>query len=132
VTQAKSIKIEVVVDAARVPAVTGTWTPKDFPNHCTADGDVTGTARGTFSPTGSPIVASAPFGALIARIGGSTADTGPDVATTPSRIFFSAGRQCVFVVPATPAGSLFLGINDDPARMIGVTGSLLVNIYEAV
>jgi hypothetical protein len=85
---------------------------------------------------GTPLVPSAPRGALIARIGGSTADQIPDTTATPpappARIVFSIGRKCVFTVPDKPAGSLFLGVNDDPNRMADVSGTLLVDIYEAI
>ncbi len=172
-TSGKLMKIEVVVDPARNPAVTGTWTPKGFVSPCTADGDFKGTAQApnppvapppaappptatlapapapaaqqapavpAASPTaalaaGTPLVPSASRGALIARIGGSTADQIADTATPPAgpaRIVFSIGRKCVFTVPDKPAGSLFLGVNDDPGRMADVSGTLLVDIYEAI
>jgi hypothetical protein len=127
-TAGKIIKIEAA----------GEWTPTGFTAPCTADGDLSGAARGAFTPPGNPLVASAPIGALIARIGGSTADTGPDTPptssppTVPARIVLSVGRECVFTVPNAPTGSLFLGINDDPTRMLGITGSQTVNIYEAL
>jgi hypothetical protein len=81
---------------------------------------------------GTPLVPSAPRGALIARIGGSTADQVADTATPPARVVFSIGRKCVFTVPDKPAGSLFLGVNDDPSRMADVSGVLAVDIYEAI
>ncbi|WP_428671111.1 hypothetical protein [Reyranella sp.] len=83
--------------------------------------------------TGTTLVPSAPRGALIARIGGSTADQGPDPSeTAPARIVFAIGRKCVFTVPEKPTGSLFLGVNDDPSRMADVSGAILVDIYEAI
>jgi hypothetical protein len=130
-TVGRIMKAEVIVDPARIPTELGVWRPQDFAQACSADGDFDGTARGT-RPTGTPLVASAPLGALIARIGGSTADQTLDSAQTPSRLIFSIGRKCIFTVPALPLGSLFLGVNDDPIRMAGVTGRLLVDIYEAV
>jgi hypothetical protein len=131
-TVGKLVKVEVVIDAARNPPENGTWTPQDFAAACSADGDFSGTARGTALPPGTPLVPSAPRGALIARIGGSTTDQTVDTSVPPSRVIFSVGRKCIFTVPTTPTGSLFLGINDDPARMADVGGRLLVNIYEAV
>jgi hypothetical protein len=131
-TVGKLMMVEVVIDTARNPPEDGTWTPHGFVAACSADGDFTGTARGTTPPSGAPLVSSAPPGALIARIGGSTADQIADASPTPSRLVFSIGRRCVFTVPSSPVGSLFLGVNDDPARMADVTGRLLVNIYEAV
>jgi hypothetical protein len=131
-TVGKVMMVEVVIDTVRQPPVNGTWTPLGFVEACSADGDFSGVAQGTAPPCGTPLVSSAAPGALIARIGGSTADHTIDTAATPSRVAFSIGRRCIFTVPGSPTGSLFLGVNDDPARMAGVTGRLLVNIYEAV
>src|SRR5580700_5313684 len=130
-TVGRIMKVEVVVAPTRVPPELGEWIPQEFAAACSADGDFDGTARGT-RPTGTPLVASTPLGALIARIGGSTADQTVDTAQTPSRLIFAIGRKCIFTVPASPVGSLFLGVNDDPIRMAGVNGRLLVDIYEAV
>jgi hypothetical protein len=141
VTPGKVMKIEVVVDptknvdrAGQPVAITGNWTPREFRTPCTADGDLAGTAREN-PPVGAPPVASAPVGALIARIGGSTADQGADtpaVGATPARIVFSVGRMCVLTAPTQTTGSLFLGVNVDPGRMAGVDGFQVVNIYEAL
>jgi hypothetical protein len=124
--------VEVVVDTTRNPPISGTWRPNGFVADCSADGDFAATARGAAPFSGTLPVASAPPGALIARLGGSTADQTPDSATPPSRIVFAIGRRCVFTVPAAPTGSLFLGVNDDPSRMAAVTGRLVVNIFEAL
>src|ERR1043166_8579254 len=70
-TAGKVMKVEVVIDPARTPPENGTWTPKNFTAACSADGDFSGTARGTAPPAGTSLVASAPPGTLIARIGGS-------------------------------------------------------------
>jgi len=136
-TPGKLMKIEVVVDAARAPdPVTGTWTPQDFTAACTADGDVKGTAQGNRQQQGTPFLPSASIGALIARIGGSTADTtldaGTPAGTNPLRMGFAAGRTCVFSVPQMPLGALFMGVNDDMKRMAGLQGWLLVNVYEGL
>jgi hypothetical protein len=132
VTVGKLMKVEVVVDVARTPPQPGTWTPPGFADACSTDGDLSGMARGTTPLPGAPLLSSAPPGALIARIGGSTADQTLDTSTPPSRLVFSIGRMCVFVVPSAPTGSLFLGVNDEPSRMAAVTGGILVNIYEAI
>jgi hypothetical protein len=129
------MKIEVVVDPAR-QAAQGTWTPRGYAQPCTADGDFTGGARGDVPQQGTPLLSSAPVGALIARLGGSAADLTLDLGTPgtvpPARIGFAVGRVCVFSVPQFPIGSLFLGINDDVTRMAAVKGSLLVNVYEGL
>ncbi len=141
VTPGKIMKIEVIVDAARQvdrggqqQAISGQWKPFEFRETCSADGDLRGAARES-PAVGTLPVTSAPAGALIARIGGSTADQGADTPPqggTPSRIVFSVGRMCVFTAPATNTGSLFLAVNVDPARMPGVAGFQVVNIYEAM
>jgi hypothetical protein len=109
----------------------GRWLPLGFAAPCTADGDVGDTCRGSL-PAPVPLLASAPVGALIGKIGGSSADITADTGNPPSRILFSVGRQCVLLVPQTVVGSLFLGINDAAARLGGVEGSLLVNVSTAV
>jgi len=131
-TAGRIMMLEVLIDPTRNPPVPGTWTPDGFSGACSPDGDFAGTLHGDRSNSGALLVPSAPPGALIARIGGSTADQTLDTGATPSRIMFSVGRKCVFSVPSTPTGSLLLGVNDDPSRMALVTGQLLVNIYEAV
>ena len=131
-TAGKLMMVEVVIDPARQPPENGTWTPEGFARACSADGDFEGTARGATPLAGTPLVSSAPLGALIARIGGSTADQTVDTSPTPSRVVFSIGRRCIFSVTNSPIGSLFLGVNDDPSRMASVTGRLLVNIYKAI
>jgi hypothetical protein len=131
-TATKVMMIEVVLDPSRKPPEEGTWTPSGFAAACSADGDFSGVALGAQPAMGTLLVPSAPLGALIGRIGGSTTDQTVDSSATPSRVLFSVGRKCVFVVPSSPTGSLFLGVNDAPSRMAAVTGRLLVNIFEAV
>jgi hypothetical protein len=129
-TAGKVLMLEVVEDTAR--NIVAEWTPAGFTAPCSPDGDFEARLRGAASISGNPPVASAPLGALIARIGGSTADQNQDTGTAPARVAFSIGRKCVFTVPTSPTGSLFLGVNDDPSRMAQVTGQLRVNIFEAV
>jgi hypothetical protein len=125
----KLLKIVVIEDPNANPPVTGKWRPKDFPaDGCSADGDY----ENKQSKNGTPLVASAPRGALIGRLGGSTADQTLDANTAPSRILFAVGRYCVLMVPQSPAGALFLGVNDSPDRMGNVSNNLYVNIYEAL
>jgi hypothetical protein len=119
----KVLKIEVVMG--------GAWQPKGFSAGCSADGDY----ENTQPALGTPLLTSAPRGALIGRIGGSTADQTADTPTppaTPSRLIFSVGRLCVLTVPQAPTGALFLGVNDSPDRMSGLAGELYVNVYEVV
>jgi hypothetical protein len=106
-------------------ACTGEWTPEGFARACGPDGDFSGQQSGT------PFIASAPLGALIARIGGSTADATLDPTST-TRIAFSVGRRCIFVTPTTVRGALFLGVNDSAPNMLKLAGRLCVDVYEAM
>lgn len=99
-----------------------TWTP-DGGTACTADGDPELTRAGT------PPLADVPIGALIARVGGSTADA---AGNTERSLLFAAGRYCVFQAPDAPkAGALFLGVNDVTANAVKLSGNLLVEVCEA-
>lgn len=136
----KLLKIEVTGDTEGNKR---TWTPSSFTKSCSADGDIVGDALkpNTKAPSAMP-VPGAPRGALVGRIGGSTADDLPLVsapgtaaaipAPPPTVVLFSVGRQCVFSVPSTPLGSLYLGVNDEQSQMAGVQGPLLVTIYESL
>jgi hypothetical protein len=128
----KLLKI-VVIDSNGDPDPTKTWKPKGFSGAgCTADGDYEN--KGS-QGAGTPILSSAPRGALIGRIGGSTADQSADTpaaGTNPSRVIFAVGRFCVIAVPTAPLGALFLGVNDLPEHMGSVAENLFVNIYEAL
>jgi hypothetical protein len=69
-------------------------------------------------------------GALIGRIGGSTADFKAD---KDKFVLFGVGKYCVFTGPeAMKTGCLYLGINDTPAAMAKVQGHLEVTIWEAL
>ena len=131
VTPGKTMKIEVVIDDKEKPCkCTGKWKPANFAQDIGPDGDFDGSA----SKGGSQLVTTAPLGALIARIGGSTADQAPDPPTTTpaTRLFFSVGRHCVFVAPQAPVGALYLAVNDAAANMGKVTGNLCVDVFEAL
>ena len=70
-----------------------------------------------------------PIGALIGRIGGSSADQAVDAVRM---LLFAVGRVCVLPTPDTTKGALFLGVNDKPALMSKLTGALAVSISEAL
>jgi hypothetical protein len=104
------------------------WTPKSA-GQCTADGKLSAQAPGT----DKFVLAGAPSGCLIGRLGGSSVDMTADSGTSPSRIIFSVGRLCVLVVPdSVKGGALFLGANDTADGMASVMGQLEVNVYEAL
>ena len=76
------------------------------------------------------LLPDARLGALIAKVGGSTADAAPDknVVTV-----FAAGRYCVFKAPEEgKTGPLYLTVNDSPTGAAQVTGSLDVVISESM
>src|SRR5215475_3664600 len=77
VTPGKLIKIQVEVNT--------TWTPEGFALPCGADGDSSGAIQ-----RDNLMVPNAPIGALIGRIGGSTADQTAD--TNRNMLLFSVGR----------------------------------------
>ena len=95
-----------------------TWQPEGT-KRCTADGE-TALDRTVLLP-------AAPAGALIAKIGGSSADT-----TVDKIPLFAVGRHCVFTVEAGKAGTLYLGVNDAVGSMARLTGSLTVRLWEAL
>ena len=100
------------------------WTPESSANPCNANGDA------TLTRSSEVVVNTAAIGALIAKVGGSTADLKPDATKV---ILFSAGSHCVFsVTEATKAGPLYLGINDVPNSQTKVKGTLQVLIEESL
>jgi hypothetical protein len=135
VTPGKVMKIEVATADETNADVTGKWKPADFTSDCTADGDYSGTEPVGKTARQDALVSTAPLGALVGRIGGSAADKSVDTTqppATPNRLVFSVGRHCVFVVPSTPSGALYLSVNDNPPNMVKLTGNLLVDVYEAL
>lgn len=99
------------------------WKPESG-NECTADGD------SALSRSVGLTLEGCAVGALIAKIGGSTADLKPDPAKL---VLFSVGRHCVFTAPdATKAGSLYLAMNDTRDAVGRVQGRLEVRIFEAL
>jgi hypothetical protein len=95
-----------------------TWQPEGS-KRCTADG-ATALDRTALLP-------GAPAGALIAKIGGSSADT-----TVDKLPLFAVGRHCVFTVEAGKAGTLYLGVNDVVGSMSRLTGHLIVKLWVAL
>lgn len=127
VTPGKLYRIVVQPIAATPPGMgttPQTWTPESATTACTADGDP------SLARSDSVMLDTSPAGALVAKVGGSTADVQPD---KDKLMVFSAGRHCVFsVADAAKAGSLYLGINDTVSSRAKVQGQLEVSIYEAL
>lgn len=95
----------------RVKDGTAKWTLVGAPRACGPDGiDVLPRA-------GDPVCVGSPYGVLIGKIGGGTADKGGSI--------FPIGRYCVFKVsdPVKP-GPLYLGVNDQYEKMSGVVGQI--------
>jgi hypothetical protein len=73
------------------------------------------------------------YGALIGKIGGSSADI-PDVSqsTAPygTKRVFAVGSHCVISLSATDGGPLFLTMNDNPEGFVNHSGALYVLIEE--
>jgi hypothetical protein len=134
-TPGKLIKIVVVDQSGSAdPDKAPKWKPKGFSDSgCTADGDAE--KKQNQDGMGDPLLKNAPRGALIGRIGGSTADQtleDPIPTTGATRTFFAVGRFCVFSVPSTPLGALYLGVNDAADRMCALEGNIYVTIYESL
>jgi hypothetical protein len=110
-------------DGQRVPIL---WSPAGD-NPCGPDGDPSAIAR-----TGM-LCSSAAYGALIGKIGGSTADT-PDTAAGssgpyPGKKVFAVGVECILSLPtAADGGPLFLTMNDKPESFPCHVGDLHVLI----
>lgn len=101
-------------------SASGKWQPEGVTSPIGADGD-------PLAPNaGSEFLDSAPFGALIGRVGISSA------AATSTDYTFPIGRTAVLIVPPDKNGALFLGVNDHSTRMGKVTGPLKVTISEAL
>jgi hypothetical protein len=122
----KLVKLEVLIEEG--VAESGTWRPKAGADPLTADGDFQKLLK-----EDARLLPTAPYCALIARIGGGTADQPviPDQGTVPASLF-AVGRKCIFQAPTTPVGSLFFAPNVPLAKMSEVEGTLLVAISEAL
>jgi len=98
------------------------WKPESV-GECTADGNPTA------ERSDSLLIAGAAVGALLAKIGGSTADLKPE---TDKVVLFAVGRHCVFTVDATKAGTLYMGVNDTLQSLVRVQGQLEITLSEAL
>jgi len=105
------IKIEVVDDNESWEYSQGTG--------CGANGDLTGNQT-------DRMIAGAPVGALIGKIGGSTAVNEAD------NTLFVAGTLLVMRLKDTQEGPLYLTINDSLAGLADNSKVIHVNVYEAL
>ena len=129
VPSGKLLKLEIITDPETPDS--GTWRPRGLTGRVTADGDFKKCDKSV-----TQLLKTAPCGALIARIGGSATDqptfNEQEIVSPASTTVFSVGRKCIFSVPTTPTGSLFLGANVAPSDMADIEGDLVVRISEAL
>jgi hypothetical protein len=75
--------------------------------------------------SGDPVCPGTPYGALIGKIGGGTADK--------SGLIFPIGRYCIYqITDVTKAGPLYLGANDKYEWMTKVAGQIEVELEVAL
>jgi len=98
----------------------GTWTVGEAKKECGPDGIDTPEKR-----TQDLICNGSPFGSLIAKVGGSTADR--------TGFIFAVGRHCVFqIAEDAKTGPLFLGANDLAGILPIVTKQIEIEIEIAL
>ena len=100
------------------------------------------TANDECGPNGLPkspktaatlLVSAAPFGSMVGKIGGSTADL-PDTSpggTYSGRRVFPTGSYAVVTLTSADCGPLFMTINDSPEGFEDHSGELWILIEEA-
>jgi hypothetical protein len=104
----------------RVKQVASSWKLDGMTTSCTVDGTDLSATR-----TSEPICAGSPFGALVGKVGVSTADH--------SGVIFAVGRYCIYqVTDESRAGPLYLGANDLKVLMSKVNGQVEVDIEIAL
>jgi PA-IL-like protein len=103
------VRILVEADAG------GTWSysPEGV---CGPDGDLNALLTGA-----NMLLPSAPIGALLMKIGGSTAGSADGTVRV-------AGGKAYFEIDKSVTGPLFLTINDEPGGMIDNSGALKVKV----
>lgn len=95
----------------KIEAKEGTWW-YTAGQECSADGDLASLVAAK-----TCILANAPVGALIAKIGGSTAGTADGT-------MILIGRSCTFEIAEAQRGPLYLTINDQPNGLADNRGKL--------
>lgn len=129
----KTLKVPEPAGSAWTPALDHVLVKRVY--RITASGKWTvGEAKKESAPDGVPmpetrtqelVCAGSPFGALIAKIGGSTADKTGSV--------FAVGRCCVFqFIEDAKVGPLYLGANDIAAAPASVDQQIDVKIEIAL
>jgi hypothetical protein len=122
------LRITVVDRNDQTANVTKNWKPT-ADEECSGDG-ILRTVQ-SWSPF---LLAAAPFGTLIGKVGGSTADlpeSSPTAGPYPGRKAFACGQYAVIALASIDSGPLFLTMNDSPDFFGNHTGELWVQIEEA-
>ena len=109
-----------VFDFVKGPALikveaTGSWSYSGG-RRCGPDGDLNALVG-----AGHTILTEAPVGALLVKVGGSTAGVGDGLVRV-------AGSAALVQLDATVAGPIFLTINDEPSGLLDNDGELTVRI----
>jgi hypothetical protein len=140
VPASRLLRIRITDKDAEQHSVASVWSPAAG-MECGPDGilpaasDTSKTAAPITQPNGSTpsmLCTSAAFGALIAKIGGSTADlpdslTAPNTAPYSGKKVFAVGSDAIIsIAAAADAGPLFLTMNDVPTNFPHHSGAFLV------
>jgi hypothetical protein len=123
---ARLLRVRVLSADANGAQLNTQWSPADN-IHCGPDGYPNDTKRTNL------LCSSAAYGALIGKIGGSTADVPDSSAGSagpyPGRKVFAVGSDCIVTLPsAADGGPLFLTMNDQPCSFEHHAGGLFVTV----
>jgi hypothetical protein len=126
------LQLTVVAKDDKGKDVSKKWKLSGTEEECSPDGSL---ENGTPQQQ-SLLVSTAPRGAMVGKIGGSTADlpdTSPAGAAGPyaGRKVFVSGTYTVVGLASTDCGPLFLTMNDSPKGFCNHSGDLWVLIEEA-
>lgn len=123
---ARLLRLTVVAQDEKQQTVSTSWSPVSG-RTCGADGIFVTPAKSGLLNTG------ALYGALIGKVGGSSADV-PDISspTAPygSKRVFAVGSHCVISLANTEGGPLYLTMNDNPDGFVTHSGSLHILMEE--
>jgi hypothetical protein len=126
VAGSRLLRITVVDQDQNKANVATTWSPVSGTN-CGPDGLTTSATKSGF------LTGGALYGALIGKLGGSSADI-PDASslTAPygTKRVFAVGSHCVISVASTDAGPLFFTMNDAPSGFAQHSGALHILLEE--
>jgi hypothetical protein len=118
------LRFKVVAQDAQGLAVQNVWSPIKGTD-CGADGIPITPAKAGLLSTG------ALYGALIAKVGGSSADLPDSTSLTApygTKRVFAVGSHCVVSLGSTEGGPLFLTMNDTPDGFVHHSGALYILI----